>query len=50
VRQECGAEILSRARAHIMAAGSTMPEPQIRSLREAARWRLDSLESLPAES
>jgi hypothetical protein len=50
VREECGAEILSRARADITAAGSAIPEPQIRSLREAARWRLDSLESLPAES
>lgn len=49
VREECGDEILSRAHADI-AAGSAMPEPLIRSLREAARWRLDSLESLPAES
>jgi hypothetical protein len=50
VREECGDEILSRAQADIAAAGSAMPEPAIRSLREAARWRLDSLESLPTES
>ena len=50
VREECGAEILSRAQADIAAGGSAMPEPEIRSLREAARWRLDSLESLPTES
>jgi len=50
VREECASTVLSRARADIAASGSSMPEPEIRSLEEAARWRLDSLESLPTES
>jgi hypothetical protein len=50
VREECGPEILSSARADIAAGGSEMLEPGIMSLRQVARWRLESLESLPAES
>jgi hypothetical protein len=43
--------VVSRARAGVAAGGSAMPaQAKTRSLQEVARWRLDSLDSLPAES
>jgi hypothetical protein len=50
VREECGPDILSRTRVDNATGGSAMPEPGIVSLRQVARWRLESLESLPNES
>jgi hypothetical protein len=50
VLEESGPDVLSRAQEAIAASTSEMPEPLVMSLRHVARWRLDSLDSLPAES